>query len=47
MKYKVQMFTSGQVWWFECFAKSLSEAKQVAKNQYPNARIMSATGTFL
>lgn len=47
MKYKVRLFIGGKTWWFECYARSVQEAKQVAQTQYPNARIMTATGTFL
>lgn len=47
MKYKVQLYVSGKTWWFECYAGSLDEARQVAQAQHPNARIMGATATFL
>jgi len=46
MKFQVKMNTSGQVWFFECYASNVNEAKRVAKNQYPNARIVTATATF-
>jgi hypothetical protein len=47
MKYKVQLYVGGQTWWFECYANNIQEAKQVASAQHPNARIISATATFL
>ena len=47
MKYKVQLYVGGQTWWFECYANSIQEAKQVASAQHPNARIIGATATFL
>lgn len=47
MKYKVQLYVGGTTWWFECYANSLNEAKQVAKAQHPNAKIINATVTFL
>ena len=47
MKYKVQLYVAGKVWWFECYASNLQEAKQVASAQHPNAKILSATATFL
>jgi hypothetical protein len=47
MKYKVQLYVAGKTWWFECYASNLQEAKQVASAQHPNAKIISATGTFL
>ena len=47
MKYKVQLWVGGKTWWFECYANNLNEAKQVAMAQHPNARIVTATATFL
>jgi hypothetical protein len=47
MKYKVQLYVAGKAWWFECYANNLDEAKRVAVAQHPNARIISATATFL
>jgi hypothetical protein len=47
MKYKVQLYVGGKAWWFECYANSLQEAKQVASEQHPNAKILNATATFL
>jgi hypothetical protein len=37
----------GKVFYVECYARNIQEAKQVALAQHPNARIMSATATFL
>jgi hypothetical protein len=33
----------GTIFYFECRARNRNEAIQVAKAQYPNARIMSTT----
>lgn len=47
MKYAVYLNISGNLCWFECYAGSVQEAKDVARAQYPNARIVSASATFL
>lgn len=47
MKYKVQLYVNGKTWWFECYANNIREAQEVAVGQYPNARIITATATFL
>ena len=47
MKYRVQLYVGGKTWYFECYANSLNEAKSVALNQHPNARVIHATATFL
>jgi len=47
MKYKVQLYVGGKTWWFECYANNLQEAQEVAIAQHLNARIITATRTFL
>lgn len=47
MKYKVQCYVGGKVFYVECYANSIQEAKEVAKAQHPNAQIMSANASFL
>lgn len=46
MKYEVRLYSSGTVFLFECYAGSVDEARKLAKHQYPNASIVSATGVF-
>lgn len=34
---------SGKVFYVECLARNFDEAREVARAQYPNARIMGVT----
>jgi hypothetical protein len=47
MKFKITLDVAGKNFFFECYATNQDEAIRVAKAQYPNARIMRATPTFL
>lgn len=45
MKHEVELWVSGKVFIFECYARNPQEARQVAQAQYPNARILRANPT--
>lgn len=46
MKYKVQCYYLGQVFYFECVARDYAEAKKLALIQNPNATVLSVTAVF-
>jgi hypothetical protein len=47
MKHRVELWVAGKTFIFECYARNVKEAKEVAKAQHPNARILNASPTFL
>jgi hypothetical protein len=47
MKHRVELWVTGKTFIFECYARNPHEAKQVALAQYPNARVLRVTGTFM
>lgn len=46
MKCRVTCWVAGKVFTVECYAVSYAEAREVAKAQYPNARILSVNAAF-
>lgn len=46
MKCRVTCWVAGKVFTVECYAANYAEAREVAKAQHPNARILSVNAVF-
>ena len=47
MKYKVQLYVGGKVFYEEVYANSPKDAKETAQARNPRAKIISVNATFL
>jgi len=46
MKCRVTCWVAGKVFTVDCYAANYAEAREVAKAQHPNARILSVNAVF-
>jgi len=46
MQCRVTCWVAGKVFTVECYAANYAEAREVAKAQHPNARIISVSAVF-
>lgn len=46
MKCRVICWVAGKVFAVDCYAANYAEAREVAKAQHPNARILSVNAVF-